>query len=252
MKKIAVFNQKGGVAKTTSVVNIAAAMTTLNKKVLCIDCDSQMSLTQYLFPEYEEGISVIDMIEGASVREGILNYIHKNKETGISLIPASKDLVSYEIKGNKKFQKLFKDLEDDYDFCFLDLPPHLSGISLAALISSDYVLVPAIPDSDSLLGFSDLVTVVNNIRNKGLNTNLSILGVMFVNMNLQRMTQKYVYENTKKELGKLVLKSGIKTRSIVEQARFFSEPLEFFSASSEAAKEYKEVAKEIIKRAKEG
>lgn len=260
MTKISFFNQKGGPGKTTSVVNIAACLAAhLEKRVLVVDCDSQMTATKYLLTAYQgvEYPTIDDYFSNKMpIKEIIKSAVYTNRNDvqipmGIDVLPSCKNIETIKLKDEYQVRQMLIDVEDDYDYCLFDLPPHLSGISLNAIVASDYIIVPAIPDTDSLSGFDYLIDTVHKIREERLNNHLEILGIVFNNVVYQRATQKYILDSCRENMGNMVFDRYIKAASIVEQARFYGVPLAYFAPSNKITDEYKALTREILKRIEE-
>lgn len=259
MISISFFNQKGGVGKTTSVVNIAASLSQMNKKVLVIDCDSQMTASNYLLTYTPSEKSINDYYIGADINACIVDVISINSvskqervKTNISIIPSCKNIETLEMNDVNEIKNLLSKIKAKYDYCLFDLPPHLSGISLCALVASDYVIVPAHADTDSLAGYNYLIDTINKIKSNGWNTSLSVLGILYNDINNQRLTQKYILGQTQTNMGGLVFDTIIKSSSKIEQARFFGVPLPYSNLDKKITNEYKKLTKEIVKRVKNG
>lgn len=255
MKVISFFNQKGGVGKTTCVVNLAASLSEIGRKVLVVDCDSQMTASNYLLTYTKTQKSINDYFMGAAPIACTVDVFTKkniNKDelvkTNISIIPSCKNIETIELSDISDITDLIKGLK--YDYCLFDLPPHLSGISLSALVASDFVIVPAHADTDSLSGYDNLIDTINQIKSKGWNTHLSILGIIFNDVISQRMTQKYILEQTQSNMRGLVFKNIIKSSSKIEQARFFGVPMPLSGLDRKITSTYIDLAKEIERRIK--
>lgn len=259
MIKISFFNQKGGPGKTTSVVNIGAALAKyLKKRVLIIDCDSQRTATKYLLT-YTEGPNhptIDDYFSGClPAKEVVVNVLMESKgkleTTNLYCISSCTNIETIAMKDVTDVKEMLLSLEDKYDYCLFDLPPHISGISLSALVASDYIIVPAHADTDSLSGYNDLIDTVNMIREKGWNISLNILGVIFNDVNCQRITQRSILDSCKESMKGIVFETHIKSASVIEQARFFGKPIPYYvSSNSPIGSDYLKLAKEIVKRIK--
>lgn len=269
MIKISFLNQKGGVGKTTSAVNIAATMAKkFNKKVLVIDCDSQRNATQYLLGnEYNEetisdyflrNIPVKDIVKKVEIeRRG------KPVETRMSIIPSSMEIASTFTNDIHAVKNMLKPLEKKFDYCIIDMPPQFSGIStlaeeqisenygiaLGALVASDYVIVPSTSTRFSISGYDDLINSINAIRKKGWNLNLVLLGVLFNNVNFQRGMEKYITDTGKENMPE-AFKNTIKSAAVIGQAEYLGKPLPYYQENNTTALEYIFLTQEIFKRVK--
>ncbi len=257
MVKIAIFNQKGGVCKTTTAVSLASVLVKdFRKKVLAVNCDDQITLHHYLLT-YTNDVkknNVKDLFDGKKVLDIATQVCIKTlKKTPVPInlfvIPSNKDIDFEGITNGKKAEVALD--KSGFDYCIFDLPPHLSGISLAALSICDYVIVPAIPDTDSLIGFGDIVDTVTGIRNSGLNPKLAILGIVFNKVDSSHAVQKQIIEDAFAEMPKLCFETLIKDRSIMEQARYCGTPICYFSPKSDSALEYHDLAIEVKERIKQ-
>lgn len=255
MKKITFLNKKGGVGKSTSTVNVAATFCKMrNKKVLVVDCDSAGTSSKYLLTYTDKkGYTLQDVFNGVDVHEA-LEQVHigskKDDCIDIYVLSAFSGLDSMEVEDFNLFKDILAPLETEFDYCFFDMPPCITNISLSALVASDYVIVPAEATVDALTGFNDLLDIIANIREQGLNNHIEILGVLINNVIHQRAVQKLLLREMKENLGDLAFKQHIKSGSVFEQARYYGLPLPYFSASSEQAGQYRTLVTEIEKKIK--
>lgn len=256
MKKIAFFNRKGGTGKTTTTCNLASAFCLKKKKVLVVDCDSQMTASNYLLshtPERNE-YGLREVLNGENKISETLTQIwlkEEDEKSKISLYvcSSSTDIEQTEMEDETVLANALKEVESEFDYCFFDLPPNLNSVSLAALVASDFVIVPALCDTDSLSGYDLLLDIVSNIRSQGLNPSLKVLGILVSNYSKMRAVQKFVLNSLRDNMGDLVFKTTIKSASIVEQARYMGVPLPYFvSSKNEIAIQYADAAKELEKK----
>ena len=255
MINISLFNQKGGVGKSTSLVNIAATFSKMNKKVLVVDCDYQKTASDYLLTYVDTDKSINDYFTGADINTCLVDVITiksiSKKElipTNITVLPSCKNIETLEMNSVYEIKELLEKIKGKYDYCFFDLPAHLSGTSLCALVASDYVIVPANADTDSLNGYNDLIDTINQIKSNGWNTSLSVLGILYNDVNTVISYQKYILEQTQSNMRDLVFPTIIKTRSKIGTARFFGVPFPYSNLDKKIENDYKSVAKEIEKR----
>lgn len=267
MIKIALLNQKGGVGKSTSAVNIGAAMTKfLNKKVLIVDCDEQCNSSQQLrgdiesdditlYEHFTEDIPLKDVYEQLEMRiKGI------NSPVSLYVIPSNRNIGKIVLKNIYQIKEDIAPLEGIFDFCFFDMPPQFKGLGayesgeeileynvpLAALVASDYVIVPTTPQTSAISGLGDLVGSINMIRKKGWNLDLKILGVL-INMVDERVgLHKYLMSTTKEEMD-MVFNTHIKRSADIEYAEYEGKPVVYMRKTT-ASEEYKALAREIFRR----
>lgn len=249
-KTICVFNQKGGVGKTTTVVNLAAALGKLNKKVLVIDIDPQGNATSGL------GINKYDLEE--TVYDFILNEVEtdkvimKSSAANVDIIPATPDLAGLEVElvGVENRQFLLKsriNSIDDYDFIFLDSPPSLGQLSINALVAADSVIIPIQTEFYALEGVSQLMESFKLIVDN-LNPDLTIEGIVLSMFDGRNNLSIEVVEEVKKYFKDKVFKSIIPRNIKVAEAPSFGVSVIDHDPNSKGAISYKKLAKEIIKQ----
>lgn len=252
MKKITFFNQKGGVGKTGSTVHIAGVLSKTNK-VLVIDCDPQSDATLFLnqIPEHHLENYLEDTLEGKVplkdlIHQGMIQKGDKILPINIDFIPISPRAYDLEIEDLLVIQKQINNL--DYDYVLFDCPPQRSSITACAMCASDYVIIPAMPDSASLQGYDMAVNLINELRKSRLNETLIILG-MFVNQfNPRNSVEKFIYDSSVETFGNIIFNTTIRNATAIRQARFFSMPLAYYMPRSNVAKDYEKLATEILER----
>lgn len=249
-KTICVFNQKGGVGKTTTVVNLAAALGKLNKKVLVIDTDPQGNATSGLgIDKYSLEETVYDFILNEVEAEKV---IRKSSADNVDIIPATPDLAGLEVElvgvENRQFllKNRIKSIKD-YDFIFLDSPPSLGQLSINALVAADSVIIPIQTEFYALEGVSQLMDSYKLIVDN-LNPNLTIEGIVLSMFDGRNNLSIEVVEEVKKYFKDKVFKSIIPRNIKVAEAPSFGVSVIDHDPNSKGAISYKKLAKEIIKQ----
>lgn len=280
MKKIAVFNRKGGVGKTTLAVNIASVMTEyFGKSVLVVDCDSQCNSTDFLIgSQSKESIkdtlfdafsnpddfSELNIIHTAKFQKrelvvkkdksgNILKRAYKLKTVSIDFIPASQDIDWLPIDNISILDNLLKYIEEEYgpyDYCILDCAAYLMPLTLNGMATADYMLVPVCPQTDSFKGLSLIFDTLNRIREKGINLNLKVLGFVLNNVSEQASLKKYLVNLTREQLGNaVVFENQIHSSQAFDDARIECAPINVCSGrNKKVILEMKKVVKEMLVR----
>lgn len=269
MKKIVIFNQKGGVGKSTTVVDIAGCMSkNLKKRVLVIDLDGQCTSSSYLrtiegpteFTLYDyiyNEIPVKDVICPIKFEEwDIRRRKHKETETKISLLASSRNFGQKEFVDSFNdldlFKKIFSEIdESSFDFCIFDCPGYINKLTESALRVSDYIIIPAIPDIDSLVGFSDLIDTKNRIKMESDNIGLDVLGIvftMFSGSSLNKQIKQLCIEQMGEDV---IFNTYIRRSAVIGDARTMGKPIAYYRPAEPVAEDYLTLTKEIIKRIKE-
>lgn len=252
MKNIFAFcNQKGGVGKTTSVVNISACLAKAGFRVLVIDMDSQANATSGLGMEKPsiESTTYQLIVENSNPAELVKETPYKN----IFLIPSGPDLSASELELISRERREYQlksqldKISNDYDFIFLDCPPSLSLLTINALTASDYVIIPLQCEYYALEGLSQLLNTYNLVQ-KNLNPQLEIGGVLLTMADFRTNLTEQVIEEVKNYFKDKVFKSIIPRTVKLSEAPSFGKPAVYYDASNRGSKNYKEVAKEFAKR----
>lgn len=249
-KVIAVANQKGGVGKTTTSVNLAACLGYEGKKTLIIDCDPQSNATSGL--GYDRGdyeLSVYDcLVDPRRTDQAVI----KTKFLNLSLLPASGDLSAAEIElamedKRERFLKRVTDrIKKDYDFIIIDAPPALGMITINVLTACDSVLIPIQCEYYALEGLSQLVGTIRKIK-KSFNPEITIEGVCGTMYDGRTNLSIQVLDEVKKYFPDLVYKSIIPRNVKLSEAPSFGEPIIRYDRTSKGADAYVGLAKEVIK-----
>lgn len=254
-KIIAIANQKGGVGKTTTTVNLAAALGVLEKKVLLIDADPQANASSGLGINVDEvEIGTYQILEHAiSAREAIITTNSPN----VDLIPAHIDLVAIEIelvdKKNREYmlREILQDIKDDYDYILIDCAPSLGLITLNSLVAADSVIIPIQCEYYALEGLGKLLNTIKSVQ-KIHNPNLDIEGLLLTMYDSRLRLSNQVVEEVNKHFQDMVFKTIIQRNVRLSEAPSFGESIISYDATSKGAVNYINLANEILKKNKNG
>lgn len=250
-KKIAIVNQKGGVGKSTTAINLGASIADIGKKVLIVDADPQGNATSGLGLEKSNlKLSIYDALINDSPLEDIIQPTgHEN----FYILPANIDLAGAEIElvsvmsRESRLKKKFEELKVEFDYIFYDCPPSLGLLTLNALTASDYLIVPIQCEYYALEGLGQLMQTIELVQSN-LNPDLELLGVVLTMNDARTNLSSQVIEEVKKYFGTDVFDTIIPRNVRLSEAPSFGEPIVSYAPSSRGAYAYKELAKEVIER----
>jgi chromosome partitioning protein len=250
-KIIAIANQKGGVGKTTTTVNLAAALGVLEKKVLLIDADPQANASSGLGIDIEDvAVGTYQLLEHATTaREAIMATDSPN----VDIIPAHIDLVAIEIelvdKDNREFmlKEIIQDVRLDYDYILIDCAPSLGLITLNALVAADSVIIPIQCEYFALEGLGKLLNTIKSIQ-KIHNATLDIEGLLLTMYDSRLRLSNQVVEEVRKHFQDMVFKTIIQRNVRLGEAPSYGESIIAYDATSRGAVNYINLANEILKQ----
>ena len=244
---IAILNQKGGVGKTTTTINVAAYLAKMGKTVLVVDLDPQGNATSGLGVQKNNEVTTYDvLVNGALVGQAIKEV----EAEGIALIPANADLAAAEIElvSREDREQLLKNAlaHTSHDYVLIDCPPSLGLLSINALVAADWVLIPVQAEYYALEGLTQLLSTVQRVR-QGLNPNLELLGVAVTMYDGRTSLSDSVYKELQKHFGAKLFKTVIPRNVRLAEAPSHGKTILEHDKWSRGARAYKALAKEIDK-----
>jgi chromosome partitioning protein len=245
----ATVNQKGGVGKTTTAVNIASYLATFGKKILLIDSDPQGNASSGLGVDRNEvSLCMYDVIING---EEIRNIIKPTSISGLDIAPATPRLAGAEVEltevelRESKLKNAVMQVREDYDYIIIDCPPSLSLLTVNALTAADQVIIPIQCEYFALEGLSQLVKTIDLIR-KSLNPDLRICGILLTMYDSRTLLSEQVVDETRQHFGGKVFKTLIPRNIRLAEAPSFGQPIVFYDPSSSGAVAYENLSREIL------
>lgn len=248
-RTIAILNQKGGVGKTTTTINLAAFLARSGKRVLVCDIDPQGNTTSGLGLDKQNlEITLYDVLFN---RAEASNAIIEAGNLGIYLLPANADLAGAEVelaaKDNREFmlKKVLDELE--YDYILIDCPPSLGLLSINALVAASDILIPVQTEYYALEGLSQLMATLQQVK-AGLNPELNVLGVVLTMYDKRTSLSEQVVSEVRKHFGSKVFETVIPRNVRLAEAPSFGKPIVEHDRWSKGSRAYKALAKELERR----
>lgn len=251
---IAIANQKGGVGKTTTSINLSACLAELGKKVLAIDMDPQGNMTSGLgIDKNNVEYTIYDLIIGeADVEKVICTEALEN----LDVLPANVDLSAAEIEligvDNKEYiiRDEIEKVKENYDYIIIDCPPSLSMLTINAMTTADTVLVPIQCEYYALEGLSQLIHTIDLVKER-LNPKLEMEGVVFTMYDARTNLSLQVVENVKENLNKTIYKTIIPRNIRLAEAPSHGMPINLYDPKSAGTENYRLLAEEVIHKGEE-
>ncbi|MDR0787317.1 MAG: AAA family ATPase [Gemmatimonadota bacterium] len=249
---IAIANQKGGVGKTTTAINLGASLAVAEKRTLVIDIDPQANATSGLGVS-RQGVSksIYEvLVEGEPAEEAIIRGVHF---PFLDVLPATRDLVGVEVELVERpsretiLREALAPIRDRYDFILIDAPPSLGMLTLNTLAAADSVLIPIQCEFYALEGLSQLLNTVRIVQ-RTLNPALQIEGVLLTMFDSRLNLSRQVAEEVKEYFGPKVFSASIPRNVRIAEAPSFGEPIVMYDIVSAGAKSYLALAREVIAR----
>lgn len=251
-KIVALANQKGGVGKTTTAINLAASLAVIGEKVLLVDADPQANATSGLGLDINQA-NIYDCITGETSAADVIQKCPEVKK--LDILPSSINLVGAETElleiedGQKRMKTILEPLKANYDFILIDCSPSLGLVTLNALVAADSVLIPVQCEYFALEGLGKLLNTIKMTKSK-LNPDLEIEGFLLTMYDSRLRLANQVATEVREHFGELTFKTIIQRNTRLSEAPSYGKPALLYDASSTGSVNYLNLAKEFIKKNK--
>ncbi|MDX2246193.1 MAG: ParA family protein [Bacteroidia bacterium] len=247
MSVIAIANHKGGVGKTTTTVNLAAALARTGKKVLVIDMDPQANATFSLGLKKQDQTIYQVLAFQDDIRKMIQNL------EDIDIVPSSVHLAGFEknMEVGKEFilQESLNGVKNEYDFILIDCPPSLGALTISALTASDFVIIALQPEFLALQGMTDFIKILRTVKTR-MNSQLDLLGIVATQYDSRKVLHRDVLEHAKNQYGEAIFDTMIRGNIALAECQSMGKHIFQYDASCNGAEDYLNLAYEVESRLK--
>lgn len=254
-RTVAVANEKGGVGKTVTVINLGAALSVLKQKVLIVDMDPQASATKGLGVEVPEGAPTVYDLLGPEVTAGVGEAIVRTRWRGLDLLPSHVDLSGAEVEltevegRENRLKEALVDLPDEYDFILLDTPPSLSLLTVNVFAYARHVLVPCQTHPYAFAAMEELFDTIEAVR-EAINPEISILGIVPTFYDCRTRVSQRIMEQLQADdrYRNLLFKTAVRANTTIAESAEVSRPVVFYRKGCFGTADYYQLAGEVMER----